>query len=443
MTLSDSNSRIKQIIYLTFTVIIFWMHLPMQYFNDDLFNLPNVQSSSLWDFFIDRLFYNGKIFTDVLANLFWRLPMMIWKVFDTLVYLLIAVLITRTFSHNTWQDALVTCILIGLFPFWYMSTAGWVATTTNYLYPTACLLVVCLLVKRLYHGQLLKVHEYILAAVSILYATNQDQAAVILIGGLLLVLLYCWATKVSKQILIRIAVLLGFAVISYLFMFLLPGHINRMQSTEEMEQWLPEYANWSVFKKVYRAYTSTVAVLMFYDVKLFDVFCILLFFVASHSGKIHQKLVGAVPFVVVLGSRLIGSERFVIIPSYTGGMPELAGLSAGWKGITVVLLTVCVVLCIFYTVFSCINCRQSKWQILLFLILGAGSRLMMGFSATLYASHARTFTYLLFSLILSSVILLKELRKEKPAYFYIGVGSMAASLLYIVSPLVLQESILG
>lgn len=442
MTLSSNEERIKRFLYLAFTVAVFCMHLPMQYFNDDLTVLPSIESKSLWDFFLLRFYSNGKIFTDVLANFFYRFPLIFWKLFDTAVYLLIALLIVKTFSDNTWQDVLTTCILISLFPFWYMSTAGWVATTTNYLYPMLCLLVVASCVKQLANGRLPSIPEYICAACCILYAANQDQAAMIMVGGLLLVLLYCAATKASRNILTRIGGLLGFTVVCYLILFMIPGHIYRMRSTAEMSVWLPEYADWSIFKKIYRAYTSTVATLFFHNVKLFDIFCFLLLLSSAQSQKAFQKIVASIPFFVVLISRLIGCKYFVVYPSYAGGMPELAGFEAGWPGIAIVLVTVCAVLSIFYTVFVCIPSQRSKWLILLFLILGAGSRLMMGFSATLYASHARTFTFFVYMLILSNLTLLKELRKENSPCYYIGIGTMIAAMLYIPSPLYYQQLII-
>ena len=62
------------------------------------------------------------------------------------------------------------------------------------------------------------------------------------------------------------------------------------------------------------------------------------------------------------------------------------------------------------------------------MILGAGSRLMMGLSATIYASQQRTFTYLLFSLLAISLLLVQEMKTKKSQI--IGtVGILLALLL--------------
>lgn len=442
MLLANKQKNYKIMVYAIFTIGIFCMHIPMKYFNDDLTVLPSVETMSLFEFFVQRLYSNGKVLTDVFANFFYRFPIIVWKVFDTVVYLLIARIIAKTFTEDTWQDAVTVCLLIGLFPFWYLSTAGWVATSTNYLYPMLCLLAVASFVKRVSQGKRVRVFQCILAGCATVYATNQDQAAMILIGGLLLYLLYAVVVKADRKTIRCVSACLGFAVISYGVMFLLPGHINRMNSTTELNRWLPEYVEWSLPKKIYKGYTSTVANLFFHNVKLFDLFCLLVLLLSATNAKIANRIIGGVPFASVIGIHLLGGKNFVVYPSYAGGMPELAGVSSGWQGIAILLLTVFAVLCIFYTVFACTANRQNRWLLLLLLGLASGSRIMMGFSPTIYASHARTFTYFIYALILCNLIVFKEI-KRKNHLWLVGVGAAVAMLLNVPSPFYWQYAVIG
>lgn len=443
MRQNSSNATYRAIVFAFFAFIIFYAHIPMRYFNDDLNFLSNIRNGSIGDFFVEQFYYNGKIFTDVLANAFYRLPMIVWKFFDTGIYLLIAIIITKIFTDEAWMDALVVCAIIGLFPFWYLSTAGWVATTTNYLYPTLCILVVTLIVKYVLNGCKISVGQCFCAAVSIIYAANQDQAGMIIIGELFLILAYCIVSKLDRKVLSRIALLFVFSVVTYIVLFTMPGHLNRLNSGEEMLFWLPEYADWSFGKKIFRAYTSTVAELMFRHVALYDVFCFMLLLTGICSKKITGIIISAIPLSVNLGSRLLGSDRFLTYPDFAGGMPEIKNYGEGFYGVTVLLLTIITLISIILAICMCVNNQKNKLLIILSLILGAGSRLMMGFSATLYASHARTFTYIVFALMLSCMILLKEIKCNKPALYYVSVGVILASLLHITSPYVLQYDILG
>lgn len=443
MKLNCRNSAYKIMVFSAFAFVMFCMHIPMAYFNDDLSFLSGIGNGNIWDFVVERFFSNGKVFTDVLANVFYRLPAIVWKICNACVFVLVAIIATRVFANDSCLDAFIVCTLIGLFPFWYLSTAGWVATTTNYLYPTLCILIVTLVVKNVLNGRKISVWQYFCAAISVIYAANQDQAAMIIIGELSLVLVYCIITKADRDILSRISIFLAFSIVCYIAEFLLPGHLNRLNNGEEMLHWLPEYADWSIGKKIYRAYTATVAELMFHDVALYGVFCLLLFLVGLTSEKVFCKITGMIPLAIKIGSRLLGSDKFLTYPPYAGGMPELRDFGTGFYGLAVLLLSMVALISIVMTVCLCIGNQKSKFQILLLLILGAGSRIMMGFSATLYASHARTFTYILFAIMFSSVLLIRELRQKNRLLYYVSIGVVLASLLGISSPYSLQNAILG
>ncbi len=62
---------------------------------------------------------------------------------------------------------------------------------------------------------------------------------------------------------------------------------------------------------------------------------------------------------------------------------------------------------------KCVRTRANKYLILMFLLLAAGSREMMGLSVTIFASSYRTFTFFMFALICCSVILFREIKSSK------------------------------
>jgi len=73
---------------------------------------------------------------------------------------------------------------------------------------------------------------------------------------------------------------------------------------------------------------------------------------------------------------------------------------------------------------------ENKLLLTLLLVLSAGTREMMGFTATIYASSYRTFTFFLYALIVCCLILLNELEEdeEHKHLWYMGIGAIVSLL---------------
>ena len=398
------NTFYKFTIYCLFALFLLFWHLPLPIYGDDAYLLPLIGQRSIREHFAELYRYNGKIFTDFLAFLFYHLPYTVWKLFNTGVFTLCAALLVRLFTNGSVSDTFACCGLILLFPLHYLGTAGWIATCTNYLYPLTGLLLIALQLKCVCSQNCSKMPRILLTIPVMIYVLNQDQAAMILLGGLFLFLLYIWKIQPhSKQTISIVAGYFLLALIGYLIMFCLPGHLNRMHDTLEMELYLPDYVNWSIWKKLYRGYTSTVANMFFQDAQMLVLFSLLLFLAVYKQASALQRGIALFPLAGFFGLYLINKNTFLHTPY---GMPELLPLSTA-AGIAGLAFTCLSLLCMVITICCGIHSRN-KWFLLGLLILGAGSRLMMGFSATLYASSYRTYTYLFFALIACCLLLLKE-----------------------------------
>lgn len=425
----------KGVTYLIFAGILLYMRLPVGYLSDDAAVSTIVNEQTLWENFVIHWEENGRIFTDVFANMFYRMPFIIWKLFDTLVYCIIATLISKIFTKDTWKDLAISCALILLFPFWYMASAGYVASSANYIYTILCLLGIMYHLTLVHNERQVPKVLYVTSPVCILYATNHDQTAMVLLGGLLLYLIFCVVTKVKKQILQNTVLFFGASIASYAFMFLMPGHIARMSSTIEIEYWLPDYVNWTLFEKIYFGFTSTMATLLFLDVKLFTLLCFMILLIALRQTAIHKKIIGAIPILIIFFSNYIGVDKFIAYYDHTLDLPELIPYSVSLLPILCALLAV---ISIFYTVITCIDHLERKCLLVMLLILAAGSREMMGFSPTIYASSFRTFTFFLFATIACILVLLNELKdsdatnnnEKSTSLWYVAIGALAFITIY-------------
>ena len=99
------------------------------------------------------------------------------------------------------------------------------------------------------------------------------------------------------------------------------------------------------------------------------------------------------------------------LPTVALGMPEIGPLSDG-KNAVLFFLTILVTVSIFPGVWFAVETVWRKYTILSLLFMGAGSRMAMGFSETLYGSSYRTYSFLLFCVVISVILLVQELREK-------------------------------
>ena len=425
-----NDKTIKFCIYIVFAIFSFCQHYHLEYVGDDLIMGPGVDTYTLWENFVWHWDYNGRIVTDVFANIWYRFPsMMWWKVFDTGVYVVTATLISRIYTKNTWKHSLIVCALILLFPFNYMESAGYIATSANYLYPIVGVLFILRLFKYILEEQKAPKYMYLVVALSIIYTTNQDQTAIALLAGLVCYLIYCRITKADKRLTRNVTGVLIGSIVMYIFYFLLPGHLGRMtgESTEEMDIWFPEYIEWTFWDKVFHGYTSTVANALFNDVLLVTLFAAILLILSLRKKEPYKVAIGVFPFAGIAISHFMNKGQFIYYFPRSINMPELMPIEIFALPF---ILSVLILVCIFAAIWLNVDKLENKLMLTLLLVLAAGTREMMGFTATIYASSFRTFTFFLYAIIVGCIIMLNELEEdeEHKHLWYMGIGAIIALL---------------
>lgn len=119
-----------------FTVV--YEHLSLPVAHDDI-----IRSQSEFKNFFEIIKYywnyNGRITTDSLAEV-WAHHRNVWVVVDCLAYFALIILILKIFEKFSSAFLGLTYLLVLIFPFHYWESAGYVSTTTNYLYSTVCFL---------------------------------------------------------------------------------------------------------------------------------------------------------------------------------------------------------------------------------------------------------------------------------------------------------------
>lgn len=423
------EDRCRRLCYGVFCVLVFLTHLPWKIIHDDIIFREWMREDSIAELFYHFYTFNGKILTDLFACILTAMPFVLWKLMNALVFTGIAALIVCIFTDNTPRDVAAVCLLMLLFPYGqYLGTAGYICVSTNYIYTTLCLLLLMLPLKRLARGQQLQLWWYPAALPLMAYAANQEQGSACLVGLFAVFFLWLLVSKAPRKQWLAALVLLGMAVCCFAFMFFLPGRQARMERPTEMELYLPEFAHWSFAKKVYRGYSSTVAHILFGGVDILAVFCLLLLITAVSRGNKWDIAIAAIPAGILTLIHLIGSD-WLVYKVYVH-MTDLHSLSSGFPGILALGVSLLMLGCIVVSVWRAAESAANRGIMLGALLIGGGSRLMMGFSATIYASAERTFTYLVFCLTLCCVILLGQLRKhDDRTCWKAGMAAVVMSLL--------------
>ncbi len=392
------------LLYVVFYVCILLVHRRWGIISDDELRLSHVDDISFGEAFLDLWFNQyGKMISDGLALFFIRIPFTLWKVIDSFVYCIIVELISYLSGRRRIVDKAAICVLVLLFPFRWLDSAGFISTSTNYIYTFLGFLMACIPLQRIMSGNNLRVRDIVIGLIGGLAACNQEQSGVSLIFFSVVVAVVSFVDK-NKKGTVSAGVFTAAYIAEFLLFFLNPGHMNRLHSTAEMDKYLPEYADWSLPYKIFRGTTATYANLLFNRCTLFMLVCVLV----CVLGIVRKKYICVVPAITALFIDAIDVVEFVGYFDGHFGTPD-AFLPATRPRFIVFAVT-----CLIMTVSLLI----SFWQLLegkirIFVLaltcMGMGSRIMMGLSATIYASNYRTFTFLLFCMIMICLVLMKEI----------------------------------
>ena len=173
----------------------------------------------------------------------------LWKLLDIAVYTSIPVLFYLLLNDREenmtlkWQ----VCLFALLYPFSDMSSAGWIATTTNYLWPLWCVLYLLLLLKKKRDGKKLRFWEGLAGIAACIYGSSQEQVAVIELVIFAMAWFYFLKRKQGKQPLLAVFCLID--IVTMISILRCPG--NAIRSAQEVEVRMPQFAHFSIWEKIY------------------------------------------------------------------------------------------------------------------------------------------------------------------------------------------------
>lgn len=417
----------KYLPFIIFGIILFIIHIPIIKNNDDLWFQNILNEQSITSFSIQR--YNNwssrtiiEAVLIILSNT--NVSLFIWKILDILMFELLAYSIYKIFLKGHNKSILLSWILVfGILtiPVSILNGAGWIATTTNYLWPLALGMYVFTIIRKKCNSEKIKWYEAVTYIVATIYATNQEQMAAIMFGIISIYFIYIITKKQVKQnIDISIIVIYLITITNLVIILLCPG--NKVRKIQETQNWYPIYETYGVFSKIQLGITSMMRYIIIEGRMVFIIFTgIIAYFMLITDNSVCKKVLGIFPFIGATFVNLFGNLTMKIYPGFIEllniyNKEELIINSSNvmQKHLYIpILFYLFIMICIIidlYLIFN--NTKKGKFIVIIFLA-GLASRIIIGFSPTVFASGERTSFYLYYSFVIIGLLIIKEMIDKK------------------------------
>lgn len=338
-----------------------------------------------------------------------------WAVVDSFMFVLIwhAFLhITETQKDNQMRWAV--CALVLCYPLVEQSSAGWIMTTGMYIWPLALGLYAISIVARAVRKEAVGIVRIVLGCIATLVAANQEQMAAILAGVLLVML--AWEA-LRKRFHPFMVAMLAVVFADIALTLACPGNSARLSN--EIAYWMPSFASYTPLHKLYLGITDTLDRYVYEGIVpsllLAGTLAVAVF--VDKKSPLWSKALAIAPLaIIVAGSWLAPAldvnlhylvERFLARPDLQAGGRNLGSLATG----------MILAFCIAATCVKVFGWNRKGWLMLAILCAGFASRIMMGFSPTLFGSGDRTFVFFDFTMLLVAAYSLKEIRDRSTKAF--------------------------
>lgn len=391
---------------LLFIVVFLYFFLEGKPSYDDIWFSEVGSTMSLNEFIVFRYFnWTTRLIIEVVMILLLKLQNIVWTILSTLMVVLIYYSMQYLLWQNTRCKAIISYIgLILMILFVWLSPlseTGWYATTLNYLWPMAMFFYSMTLFRDIVNNDKVLMKKKVCGLLAIIFASNQEQVAALMFGYFVLsMVVYMWKyKKVSGE-------LLGLGVaICLMLVFHVTGPGNVQRSISEINSWYPSYNSFSFGDKVFLGILSTISGIMCRNGAIIFLCTLLMALTVCWGSKcgVINKIIVFIPSLIII-FRLI-SDKLLSIQIYTRvyGSIQLFGNTVQKADLYSVnaLITIIMGVLYFGVYAYSIWLLFGKRVIFSYIVLASilCSRIMMGFSPTVFASGDRTFLFVYIGMI--------------------------------------------
>lgn len=420
--------------FIIFFIILLLWHWKLPLLNDDItfrgimhrHPLFPINGSSYLEYRYAS--WSSRTLIELNLGVFVMLPGKIWKLLDSVVFVLIGYLITKL-SINT--DELssnkkiiyysLSCLLVGLFIITFYNVfeaAGWVSTTINYTWPFCFALIHFYFLKEYSFKDkevfgLKKIGVNLILILSLIEAASSEQLLIVMFGIYFFIIIYCLYKKIEIPKILYLSLVV--MILTLIYTMICPGNSNRYEYT--VKNIYPQFANYTLINKLDTGITpflnwtmtkSNIITMIF-----FGIMGIYSYFI---SNKRKIALLTFIPFLIVLIFWIMGFMgpadifQFVATGGTFYGLLSLDPMTM--KVCSVLYVAIILPTLLFVYLIYKNKSKKFTYIITTLLLIGFGSSaLLLGFTPTL-SSSGRIFFYFRLILIMISLILIRDMDKS-------------------------------
>ncbi len=415
--ISDNNSNlVKSFFTYSFIFIVTW--LLSCYINTEMDDLILKDAINKYGNIIEwAKFYSnnwgGRVLSQGVLVLLLQLPDLFFQIINAAMWTLLVAYINKIFNYE--KAIIKDCspiifffMMLILIPSSVLRwTVFWKSASVSYLWGTSTALITLWPFVKLSHNNVPTRREWIFAFICCVYASNYEQIAAFLCGGMLVLLLNCYLLRketITISMLLLASLLLVLSVAFTAYFLMLPGNSARL--TSEIIQWYPNYDMYNIWDRAFIGINYAIGESNRRIPFILMALSFLVFGSRLKTPKGNWLILAfsGICFIFYLFNFIhrIGDSfndtnymlsRFFALADFEGTDFVISGKRAVAECVNVVMIS-------FLGASLCYT-REDSFDVVMFIFYfgGLATMAMMGFSPTIYASgHRSMFICFLFML---------------------------------------------
>ena len=412
-----SSNAILLALFILELVLMFFI-TPNKY--DDKVFLESVTGTSVWSYVGPRYYtWSSRLIIEFILCSVLKISKYLWILIEALMVTLAGYSISKLFVKNNEskkENTIMLTSMILIYPIVLMNGAGWAATTINYMWPLATGLFALIPIRKIWDEEKIKFWQYPLYIIAMIFATNQEQVCAILLGTYLLftVFLIMKNKKIHPFMIVQTLIVIA----SLIFILTCPGNAARTET--EIQNQFKDFEMLTVLDKIGLGLTSTMGLIIKNGNIVFTLMSMLIAvnIFLNYKEKLY-RVVALVPVfsVLTLSYFILNiNEVFPYFATLRGILVKediilTAGNCNNLFNVVPVMFAYINFICIIMSLLLVFKNLKNNMALLVFLI-GFASRLIMGFSPTVFLSGERTMIFFEFAMIIVSILIWQEIIKK-------------------------------
>lgn len=395
-------------IFIVFFIIALFIHmfLPLNWADDAIF-MKKVANADILSF----LNGSARPFTDGMTYILIK-NQWLWRILNPFILSLLSFSIIKTAPVLSDKKCTVFVCASIIFPTMIMIDAGFVATTVNYLWAVTFGILNLLPLVNSYYGRKNNSFLLVLLVPLLIYSTNMQQMCAVLLAVFLFANVYFIFKKTFKPYIFLQFVITLLGTLSSLSLNF-TGDNSRF--AREAGRYFPDFDKLNIFEKTELGFSSTFYCMTMETRFAFAGFIIFASFLAVMCFKKKKStLIKVLSCIPVVYSLVFGIASLFTENSIAGGLKHFRMTKAFYSFEPIVdIIFVLILIILIYCIWNLIEDMGQKFYAESAFLLGLGSRMLMGFSPTVWASGYRTFCIMFISFIYIALIILNQNRKTQ------------------------------